>query len=147
MTCPSVSSPSVRTRTRSTDTAQCKLVPPPSAGPGERQLYISTLGVLAPYRRQGLATRMVDYVAEAALNGVQVPPPAVPGAKKPAKPAPLAPSGSGKAKDPPPPTVTAKITRASIHVHTANTEARECWERQGFEVCAIGAATTLIVPG
>lgn len=90
---------------------------------------------------------MVDYVAEAALNGVQVPPPAVPGAKKPAKPAPLAPSGSGKAKDPPPPTVTAKITRASIHVHTANTEAREFWERQGFEVCAIGAVTVLTNAG
>ena len=117
---------------------QCKLVPPPSAGPGERQLYISTLGVLAPYRRQGLATRMVDYVAEAALNGVQVPPPAVPGAKKPAKPAPVV--SGGKSKEPPPPTVTAKITRASIHVHTANVEAREFWERQGFEVrhvCAI----------
>jgi len=125
----------VRRPARAPLTRQCKLVPPPSAGPGERQLYISTLGVLAPYRRQGLATRMVDYVAEAAINGVQVPPPAIPGAKKPAKPAPPAASSSGgKSKEPPPPTVTAKITRASIHVHTANTDAREFWERQGFEV-------------
>lgn len=119
----------------------CKLKPPASSGPGERELYISTLGVLAPYRRQGLASRMVDYVAEAALNGVQVPaPPAppVPGAKKSAKAPATAPtatsSGSGKTKDAPPPTVTAKITKASIHVHTGDAEAREFWERQGFEV-------------
>ncbi|MBW0502699.1 hypothetical protein O181_042414 [Austropuccinia psidii MF-1] len=65
----------------------------PDAQPNETKLYIMTLGVLAPYRRQGLATRLLDQVTEAAHKSLQtsavssIPPtetsvPSVPESKK-----------------------------------------------------------------
>ncbi|KAH9817695.1 acyl-CoA N-acyltransferase, partial [Melampsora americana] len=39
-----------------------------SAKPSEGKLYIMTLGVLAPYRRRGLATKLLDHVIQAAVK-------------------------------------------------------------------------------
>ena len=41
---------------------QCRLEDVPSAAVGELQLYMQTIGVLAPYRQLGIATQLLDDI-------------------------------------------------------------------------------------
>ena len=47
----------------------CRLEPP--SGPGPKKLYIMTLGVLAAYRRRGIATKLVKKMLEAVENDAE----------------------------------------------------------------------------
>ena len=102
---------------------------PQDSKPNSAKLYIATLGVLAPYRRQGLATRLLHHVLEASVAGVSIPveksteaPKAVP--KK----------GDAAKKPTPAPPAKVKFTSAYVHVQTSNESGREFWERNDFVV-------------
>ena len=41
---------------------QCRVEQNPSLPVGERQLYVQTIGVLAPYRQLGIATRLLEEI-------------------------------------------------------------------------------------
>ena len=47
---------------------QCRLEDVPSAPAGERQLYIQTVGVLAPYRQLGIATHLLEDVISTIID-------------------------------------------------------------------------------
>ena len=111
-------------------TASAPLPPPETA-----KLYIATLGVLAPYRRCGLASRMLSHVLEAAVGGALIPePPKDPKAlekeKEKKKTAPT--DASKKAVEPLKPRVT--LTEAYVHVHSVNEQGKIFYEANGFEV-------------
>lgn len=114
--------------------------PAPRSEAGESsKLYIMTLGVLSPYRRQGLATKLVQHViAEAEAS--HLPPAAV--EPKPAAATKEETPASKKAK--PEEKVAEKVAevvkpRARVeslylHVQVSNDEARAFWEKHGFQV-------------
>lgn len=112
------------------------------------KLYLMTLGVLAPYRRQGLASKLLSHVVakatEASLAASLTPAPsaaavAAPAASQQAK-------GKGKAVDTgksaaPEPSASSAPAPAShpilesifVHVQTNNEDSRTFWLGQGFE--------------
>lgn len=47
---------------------QCRVEDNPSVPAGERQLYIQTIGVLAPYRQLGIATQLLEEVIAVAIH-------------------------------------------------------------------------------
>ena len=47
---------------------QCRLEDIPSAPAGERQLYIQTVGVLAPYRQLGIAARLLEDIVTTVID-------------------------------------------------------------------------------
>jgi GNAT superfamily N-acetyltransferase len=95
-------------------------------------LYIATLGVLAPYRRQGLATRLLKHILEqarASWTAAAVPPtvPAPPSKDDKKK-------GTATKSLPAPTPSSPRIVGLKVHVQTSNPDARTFWERQGFAV-------------
>jgi len=102
--------------------------------PNGAKLYIATLGILAPYRRQGLATRLLHHILEASVGGVAIPqPPNSNGTEKPSTPK----KGevvkkSANATTSLRPKV--KFTSAYVHVQTSNEEGKAFWEKNEFTV-------------
>ncbi|BGP32524.1 N-acetyltransferase 5 [Rhodotorula toruloides] len=118
------------------------------------RLYVMTLGVLAPYRNQGLGSKLIHHVLTTAAESLAQPlsSPSSPAASsKPSAPAPPAakgkkaapsrPQANGKKvadkkdekaeeKEPPKP----RVSSVYLHVHVANEEGRKFWEKWGFEV-------------
>jgi ribosomal protein S18 acetylase RimI-like enzyme len=102
---------------------------------GETSLYIATLGILAPYRRQGLATRLFEHVLSAALSP---PVPPLPPAFNP-KPAATTttPNTKGKEKEgkkDETPKIIPRPERLELHVQTSNEDALAFWKEREFEV-------------
>ncbi|GAA5921655.1 hypothetical protein JCM3775_001748 [Rhodotorula graminis] len=127
----------------------------PAADNGKSyKLYIMTLGVLAPYRHQGLGSKLIHHVLTSAA-ATHVPPKPKKPVSKPA-PAPPATNGSsakGKKGAAPPPPVLAKkddkkkddedeeeekprpkVDSVYLHVQVGNDDARRFWEKWGFQV-------------
>jgi len=105
------------------------------------KLYLMTLGVLAPYRRQGLASKLLSHVArkaqEASLAASLAPPPTTKPISTTSKVA-AAVKGKGKAADPTKETSTAPETPKPVlksifvHVQLGNEDAKTFWQGQGF---------------
>lgn len=98
----------------------------------DARLYIATLGVLAPYRRQGLATKLLNHIIEQARSSwaVVTPDPApapIEDKKKKGAAAPAAPKTT--APTPPP-----RIVGLKVHVQTNNESARDFWMAQSFQL-------------
>ncbi|KAN0061419.1 N-acetyltransferase 5 [Thecaphora frezii] len=93
------------------------------------KVYIMTLGVLAPYRRLGIATALIQHVIKAATPGSSVQlvdkqaPVPVPKKDK-----------NGKQIKPDPVKVEKKVSLIYLHVQTSNQEARTFYEKLGFKV-------------
>ncbi|KAK4047152.1 N-acetyltransferase 5 [Microbotryomycetes sp. JL201] len=130
--------------------------PAPSNETDTARLYVMTLGVLSPYRRQGLASKLIRHVIHTAeqshnrpqtshtkshSNGASLTKDAGPsagkkqkkdsGKKGPEKDA----SKVDKDDDNKPNTVTPpKIESIYLHVQVSNDEARQFWEKHGFTV-------------
>lgn len=84
-----------------------------------------TLGVLAPYRRQGLATKLVQKVISAAEATHRPPIAEVYSIKEKA----------GTIKKKPAADVSkAVVTELYLHVQVSNDEARTFWEGNGFKM-------------
>lgn len=111
-----------------------------SASPAPVKVYIMTLGVLAPYRRLGIASKMIKHLLTFAGPGTELDLP------EPALPAPLSKAvaaGSAK-KDPKKETATGKkdkeekktkkylVESVYLHVQTTNDEAKDFYKKQGF---------------
>ncbi|GAA6003691.1 GNAT family N-acetyltransferase [Rhodotorula paludigena] len=107
------------------------------------KLYVMTLGVLAPYRRQGLASKLIHHALTAAAAS-HVAPPRAPFAPAPPKAAAVA-KGKGKADedeaakkddkaDEKAEPAKPRIESVYLHVQVGNDDARQFWERWGFEV-------------
>ncbi|KAG0147732.1 hypothetical protein CROQUDRAFT_670324 [Cronartium quercuum f. sp. fusiforme G11] len=123
----------------------------------EGKLYIMTLGVLAPYRRHGLATKLLNHVIQEALKSQEAPPPPPPPKPEPT-PAPSVETKKtlqkGKktagskaqeatkqpSKEAPPPieeeerTQLPKLTSVYVHVQHGNEDAKAFYLRHGFEL-------------
>ncbi|KAJ8294333.1 N-alpha-acetyltransferase 50 [Rhodotorula toruloides] len=118
------------------------------------RLYVMTLGVLAPYRNQGLGSKLIHHVLTTAAESLAQPHPSPSSVTPPSKPsAPAAPAAKGKKAAPPPPQANGKkeadkkdekaeekeppkprVSSVYLHVHVANEEGRQFWEKWGFEV-------------
>ncbi|BGP02427.1 N-acetyltransferase domain-containing protein [Rhodotorula toruloides] len=118
------------------------------------RLYVMTLGVLAPYRHQGLGSKLIHHVLTTAAESLSQPLPSTSSAAIPSKPSAPAPSAAkGKKAAPPPPQANGKkeaekkdekaeekeppkprVSSVYLHVHVANEEGRKFWEKWGFEV-------------
>ncbi|GAA5820644.1 hypothetical protein JCM11251_003091 [Rhodosporidiobolus azoricus] len=128
------------------------------------RLYVMTLGVLAPYRNQGLASKLVHHLLTSASSTHSQPPLPSTASASSAAPAPSStptPSTSssskkGKGKAPPPPPPQQKkaddnkaeekkdeeepeprrpvVESLYLHVHVGNEQGRRFWEKWGFEV-------------
>jgi N-alpha-acetyltransferase 50 len=136
---PSTSSAPVASSSSSTPTPTTNGTTPETQGEPSK-LYIMTLGVLSPYRRQGLASKLVQHViheAEASL----APAPAVVAAEEPAS---KKAKGEEKDKDAAKEKKKeekeevvkprARIESLYLHVQVSNDEAKRFWEKHGFEV-------------
>lgn len=86
---------------------------------GETVLYIMTLGILAPYRHQGLATRLLDHVKHAVQKHNE------PAAQQNGT------SAAASARPPPP-----RISKMYLHVQVTNESGKAFWEKRGFQVKA-----------
>ncbi|KAL8281151.1 hypothetical protein RQP46_006509 [Phenoliferia psychrophenolica] len=95
-----------------------------------QKLYIMTLGVLRPYRRQGLASKMLQHIIETAEASHRPPPEVV---APPAKKA-VDPKDKKADKPKPPPAPKPVISSLYLHVQVSNDEARRFWEKNGFKV-------------
>ncbi|PWN22490.1 hypothetical protein BCV69DRAFT_267900 [Microstroma glucosiphilum] len=110
-----------------------------SSSPAPVKVYIMTLGVLAPYRRLGIASKMIKHLLTFAGPGTELDLP------DPALPAPLSKAiaaGSAAKKD----TATAGkkdnkeekktkkylVESVYLHVQTTNDEAKDFYKKQGF---------------
>lgn len=93
-----------------------------------------TLGILAPYRRLGLASSLISNLLTTLPPGSTVsladpsspPPQPVANAKSPS-------SNKAAAAPPAPKRKTYKVESVYLHVQTNNDEAREFYKRQRFE--------------
>ncbi|GAA5967762.1 hypothetical protein JCM11641_005759 [Rhodosporidiobolus odoratus] len=117
------------------------------------KLYVMTLGVLAPYRRQGLASKLIHHLLTSASSTHVSPPSSVASIT----PTPTPSSSSKKSKKPPAPLAVngkkdseksdakkekeeeveparPRIESIYLHVQVGNDEARQFWEKWGFEV-------------
>ncbi|KAK4694468.1 hypothetical protein P7C70_g8725, partial [Phenoliferia sp. Uapishka_3] len=110
---------------------------------GPMKLYIMTLGVLRPYRRQGLATKLISHIISTAEASHHPAPPPTPSSilaeiefKKAAQPkastSKLEKEKDDKKKKEEP--VVPVISSLYLHVQIGNDEARRFWEKNGFEV-------------
>ncbi|BGP40524.1 N-acetyltransferase 5 [Rhodotorula kratochvilovae] len=119
--------------------------------PKAYKLYVMTLGVLAPYRHQGLGSKLIHQALSSAAASHVPPPSAVtsssskptpapaPAPAKGKKPAPPAKKDAGKEKEekkedeevelPKP-----RVESVYLHVQVGNDEGRRFWEKWGFEV-------------
>lgn len=93
------------------------------------RIYIMTLGVLAPYRRLGIASALLQHVLDHVAPGKEIqiidkdaPTP------KPKK------DKNGKEAKVEPTKKTVKISQIYLHVQTSNDEARTFYEKFGFKV-------------
>ncbi|KDN39761.1 hypothetical protein K437DRAFT_258939 [Tilletiaria anomala UBC 951] len=116
----------------------CRYEPQPeSAGCiGKVKVYVMTLGVLAPYRRLGIASNLISHLLTVASSGtiVSLPDPDAPPSPAP-KPAPKGKDGDKKkAEAPKVPTKDYEIESIYLHVQTSNEEARKFYEKHGFKV-------------
>ncbi|EPQ31572.1 uncharacterized protein PFL1_00905 [Pseudozyma flocculosa PF-1] len=93
------------------------------------KVYIATLGVLAPYRRLGLATALIQHVLKAAGPGSTV----ELTDKDAPQPAPKK-DKNGKEIKPEAVKVQKKVSAVYLHVQTSNDEARAFYEKLGFKV-------------
>ncbi|TKA58080.1 hypothetical protein B0A53_00482 [Rhodotorula sp. CCFEE 5036] len=122
------------------------------------KLYVMTLGVLAPYRQQGLGSKLIHHVLSTAAESLAQPPAAPTPSSTPTpktngtSPA-APPTKGGKAasssakpesitkkdekdeeekerKEPPKP----RVESVYLHVQVGNDEAKRFWEKWGFEV-------------
>lgn len=98
-----------------------------------------TLGVLAPYRRLGIASRLIKHLLTFAGPGTELdlpdpdaPAPAPAASDKKSTSASAA-SDKDKSKDKPAvPTKKYLVDSVYLHVQTSNDEAREFYSKQGF---------------
>ncbi|KAM0752402.1 acyl-CoA N-acyltransferase [Meredithblackwellia eburnea MCA 4105] len=113
--------------------------------PGPQKLYIMTLGVLTRYRRQGLATKLVQHVLSQAAASHLPPPPPPPAPEQPpaAKKAKTenkekddGKEGGAKKKEKKVEKPKPVIESVYLHVQVSNDEAKKFWERNGFTVAA-----------
>lgn len=86
------------------------------AGADKVKVYIMTLGVLAPYRRLGLASQLLKNVLETAAPGTKV-----------TIPEPQAPESKGQAKE-------YEIESVYLNMQTNNVDARTFYEKNGFNM-------------
>ncbi|SPO22644.1 related to N-alpha-acetyltransferase 50 [Ustilago trichophora] len=93
------------------------------------RIYIMTLGVLAPYRRLGIASALLQHVLDHVSPGKEIqiidkdaPTP------KPKK------DKNGKETKPEPLKKSVKVESIYLHVQTSNDEARTFYEKFGFKV-------------
>lgn len=102
-------------------------------------IYIMTLGVLAPYRRLGIAKKLISHLITVAGPGTDLdlpnPDPAVAAKEKAAKQDNKKTNdkaGSTTAAKPPRPTKKFRVESLYLHVQTTNAEARDFYKAQGF---------------
>lgn len=90
-------------------------------------IYIMTLGVLAPYRRLGLASNMINHILSEVTPGsnISLPDPDV-------KPPPPAKTADEKKKAPPRKMKDYLVEKIYLHVQTDNQEARAFYKSMGF---------------
>lgn len=103
--------------------------------PPEVKVYIMTLGVLAPYRRLGIARSLISNLLTHLSPGSEVTleDPTAPAPKAPVAAAKSPPSKAAAAPTPPRPTKKYRVGSVYLHVQTSNEEAREFYKKQGFE--------------
>ncbi len=106
---------------------------------GKVKVYLMSLGVLAPYRRLGIASHLLAHLVDVAKPGSKVTL-ADPDAPKP-PPVVHAPGASSADKKKKEAEAAAKIVRKEyeveaiyLHVQTSNEEARLFYEKNGFKV-------------
>lgn len=88
-----------------------------------------TLGVLAPYRRLGIASTLIKHIISSVTPGSQV--------ELVDKDAPLPKpkkDKNGKEIKPDPVKVSKKVSSIYLHVQTSNDVARDFYEKLGFKV-------------
>ncbi|PWN98422.1 acyl-CoA N-acyltransferase [Tilletiopsis washingtonensis] len=91
-------------------------------------VYIMTLGVLAPYRRLGLASKLIAHLLSVAGVGDTV------DLVDPNAPAPTPVKGKdGKETKPDPVTEQLVVESIYLHVQTGNDEAKAFYEKHGFK--------------
>ena len=91
-------------------------------------VYIMTLGVLAPYRRLGLASKLIAHLLSVAGVGDTV------DLVDPTAPAPTPVKGKdGKETKPDPVTEQLVVESIYLHVQTGNDEAKAFYEKHGFK--------------
>ncbi|ORY84135.1 hypothetical protein BCR35DRAFT_303206 [Leucosporidium creatinivorum] len=101
------------------------------------KLYIMTLGVLSPYRRQGLASKLVQHViqeAEASLALAPAPVAAEEPASKKTKGEEKDAKEKKKEEKEEVSKPRARVESLYLHVQVSNDEAKRFWEKHGFEV-------------
>ncbi|PWZ01109.1 acyl-CoA N-acyltransferase [Testicularia cyperi] len=93
------------------------------------RVYIMTLGVLAPYRRLGIASALLKHVLDHVSPGktIQLIDHSAP-TPKPTK------DKNGKEQKPEPVKKSAKVQSIYLHVQTSNDEAKLFYEKFGFTV-------------
>lgn len=93
-----------------------------------------TLGILAPYRRLGVASALLKHLLTACPPGssVRVPAAAAANASKTTAKNPKGAKESKKAEEPPMEDRT--LTSIYLHVQTGNEEARQFYAKHGFEL-------------
>ena len=101
----------------------------PGSGPGKVKVYIMTLGVLASYRRLGLAGKLLDNLIESAGPGkvVALPDPEAPLPK-------IEASKDEGHKKPPMPTKDYTVEAIYLNVQTNNENARTFYEKHDFQL-------------
>lgn len=112
----------------------------PSSSPAKVKVYVMTLGVLAPYRRLGIASNLISHLLTVASPGtiVSLPDPDAPA--PPPAPAKKATDSKADGKDkkkkeePKVPTKDYEIECIYLHVQTSNEEARKFYEKHNFKV-------------
>ncbi|TKY85007.1 hypothetical protein EX895_006087 [Sporisorium graminicola] len=104
----------------------CRLEP---VSQGVVRIYIMTLGVLAPYRRLGIASALLEHVLDHVRPGkdIQIIDKEAP-TPKPKK------DKNGKETKPEPVKKTVKVESIYLHVQTSNDEARTFYQKFGFQV-------------
>ncbi|GAA93516.1 hypothetical protein E5Q_00157 [Mixia osmundae IAM 14324] len=86
----------------------------PPAKADQARLYVMTLAILAPYRRQGLAAKLIASTLREAQRSNEPPTEA---------------SGKSDLKQ-----TTKRVASIYTHCHTAADEARDFWQTQGFQL-------------
>lgn len=90
-------------------------------------VHIMTLGCLAPYRRMGIATTLLEYVLEHAAPGKKVDL-----SDEDKTVAPVKPKSTSTKKDIVKQTKSYTVAKIYLHVQTSNSEAKEFYEKNGF---------------
>lgn len=114
----------------------------PDQKTGKVKVYVMTLGVLAPYRRLGIASNLLSHLLTVVSPGTIValadpnaPAPPPPSSSALLKASTAAAADKGKKKlEPKQPTKDFEVESIYLHVQTSNEEARQFYEKHNFKV-------------